>query len=37
MEFDELNLVPEKKKAKVVDRHDNVVVLSFDADTDGNA
>lgn len=29
--------VPEKKKAKVVDKHDNVVVLSFDADTDGNA
>lgn len=37
MEFDELNLVPEKKKAKVVDRHDNVVVLSFDADTEGSA
>ena len=24
-------------KGKVVDRHDNVVVLSFEADTDGNA
>ena len=35
--FDELNFAPEKKKGKVVDRHDNVVVLSFDADTDGNA
>jgi hypothetical protein len=29
--------VPEKKKAKVIDKHDNVVVLSFDADTDGTA
>ena len=36
-QFDELNFVPEKKKGKIVDKHDNVVVLSFDADTDGSA
>lgn len=36
-EFDEINFVPEKKKGKVVDKHDNVVVLSFDADTEGSA
>ena len=35
--FDDVAFTPEKKKAKVVDKHDNVVVLSFDADTDGNA
>ena len=35
--FDDVAFAPEKKKAKVVDKHDNVEVLSFDADTDGNA
>tara|TARA_Y100001972_G_C7660671_1_gene333201 strand:- start:60 stop:404 length:345 start_codon:yes stop_codon:yes gene_type:complete len=34
-QFEE-DIIP-KKKGKVVDKHDNVVVLSFDADTDGNA
>ncbi len=37
VEFDEVTYTPENKKGKVVDRHDNVVVLSFDADTEGNA
>ena len=35
--FDDVSFTPEKKKAKIVDKHDNVVVLSFDADTEGNA
>ncbi len=35
--FDDVVVTPKKKKAKIVDKHDNVVVLSFDADTEGNA
>lgn len=36
-EYQDMEEALEDKKAKIVDRHDNVVVLSFDADTEGNA
>ena len=36
-EFDEYTDAPQKKKGKVVDKQGNVVVLSFDAETKGNA
>jgi len=35
--FDEYTDAPQKKKGKVVDKQGNVVVLSFDAETKGNA
>lgn len=34
---DEMYEVNKNKKAKVVDRHDNVVVLSFDTETKGSS
>lgn len=35
--FEEYPELPQKKKGKVVDKKDNVVVLSFESDTKGNA